>query len=168
MNNPTRPNATHTKSASLLQKTLAALQIIGALWTMVAGLMLFVRTIEATDRFTTNLMILAPFLLFLTMLGLLAGLLLWKNRPAGTATSLVYQLTQLVSFSSIPLSYYYAAPLFAWATLSNDNIGMTLGYGARFSLYFNQLQATSSIGLNLLTLFWIIYLLIRRTKTSRG
>ena len=147
----------------MFTKAIALFEMLSALLTavIIGGILLNTVRVEGV---TASVVFLAPICVLFVILGFVAGWFLWKNRQAGYWFSIVFQLLQIISISSRPITYIYRAGAYITTKFSSGGIDFTTGAGSDLTIYLGYPEAIASVGINLVALFLTGYLLIRLRK----
>ncbi len=110
-----------------------------------------------SDTFANTALLLLFSVVF--FFGIIAGVCLIENRKYGTILSLLYQAIQVFELSSGLITYSLGSGIVFNLVILNRQFSFEFTFGSHFSLYFFQADAPFGLGINLVALFFFLYLL---------
>jgi hypothetical protein len=138
-------------------RILAVAQIGGGFF----GIMLVIQQFATNNQNAISTIINLAFAA-LFALGIIAGIALFEAPTTGVTLSRFYQILQIPLFSSPFLEYGFASGLFGTIRFSASSFNWNFAMGSRYILFING-NAPWTFGLNLVAVFFFVYLLTIKT-----
>jgi len=151
-----------------LLKLIAILEIVGSLFGFYILYSMF-RSVSYDESTFLLYVLLFSALGAVTVLALVAGILLWKERRLGFALSVLVQALQIPIFTSaiFEIQLMFGVGIWPYAAMDGQfKLGMDINFGAEEDLGWRP-EAPFSFGVNLVAVYFLYVLLRAMAERAR-
>jgi hypothetical protein len=153
------------QSNRILEKIIAALEIGGALVLTAIMAYLAVLTFSDPQTYAVSLLVLGPVSIIFILLGFFGGWYLWQGKKEGYWLSILLQAFQIIKFTSTSFIYYFASGIyFLIGYTFGGSFGVSGGIGTQLDIYILNPEQPTTLAINVVALFFFLYLLGRASK----
>ena len=149
------------------RRLISGLEVVGGVF----GVFTFAKHLPGY-RLDAYLLLLAPIVIGIFLMSLIAGVLLWRNHRAGRMASIIVQVIQLPKIVSPLLTFLFSFGLDCYPYLQVNkgrvlHAGVGFKLGAFYNLYLNNPGIPFSVGISIPAIVFLIVLLRHKAAGTR-